>query len=127
MWASFADDLVRENTPKHILDEGWLRGVLHLQLEAVEQDLREFVDVHLLGDVSGVSFIILESVAEVFGVVELPIAIPQGQEHLLHLIQQVLFFKLWGIKRVLAVGESMSEARYHVQVLHESIHIADTA
>jgi hypothetical protein len=127
VWASFADDLVRENTPKHILDEGWLRGVLHLHLKTVEQDLRELIDVHLLGYVSGVSFIILEGVAEVFGVVELPIAIPQGQEDFLHLIQQVLFFELWGVKRVLAVGESIPQTRYHVQVLHESIHVADTA
>ena len=76
MRTAFADDLIRKYTSKHILDESWLCGILHLQFESVKQNLRKLIDIHLLSDVSRIPFVVFERIAEIFRIVELPIAIP---------------------------------------------------
>ena len=87
MWTTFTNNLVRVDSPKHVLDEGRLVSVPCLTLYSIKEDVREFINIHLFTYVSGIAIIIFKSIAKLFRNVKLFITTLQIQKHLLNLIQ----------------------------------------
>jgi hypothetical protein len=48
-----------------------------LILDAIEEDIGELINIHLLGDICGVAIIIFKSITELLGNVELPVTVLQ--------------------------------------------------
>jgi hypothetical protein len=79
----------------------------------------------LFGNIGGVSFVVLEGIAEIFGIVELFLAVLQVEEHFLHLKEQVLFSLLLCKERVFGGGDGVPEEGHHEELLHEAVHVAN--
>lgn len=47
MRASFADNLIRVNSSKHVLNKCFLLCRFELILDSIEENVRKFVDIHL--------------------------------------------------------------------------------
>jgi hypothetical protein len=125
--AASADDLVGEDSAKHILDKGRLIGCSHLILNPIEEHIGKLINIHLFCYIGRVAFVVFEGITEIFRIVEFIIAVPKMKEHLLYLIEQIFFLDFWGKRVFLAVGEGVSEARDHKELLHERVHVADAA
>ena len=127
MRTAFADNLIGENASKEVLDNILIRSSFHLVFKAIEQDPRKFIDIHLLMDISGESFVVLESMAEICRSVEFPLTVDKIVEHFLHLEQHIFVIFFLPIIRVLALKKSFSKFRDHKELLEETIHVASAS
>jgi len=72
----FTNYLIREDTSKHVFDQGRLSCILHLQLKSIEKHLRKFINIHLFSNICRVAFIVLESITKFFRNVIFLITVP---------------------------------------------------
>ena len=127
MRTALANNLVGKHSSKHVLDKSRTVRTLHLVLETVKKYVRKFVDIHLLGDVGWIAFIVFKGIAEVFGVIEFFFTLPQKQKHFLNLVEQVFFLEFRLKSWLFTTGDCRSETGHHEQLLDQRTHVASTA
>lgn len=125
MRTTLADYFVREHTSEHILDDSRSISFFHLIFQTIEENIRELVDIHLFSHICRITFIILKGIAEVLWIIKLLITVPQIEEHLLNLKQQVLLFEFRNKCRLYTCSYRVSKVRYHEELLHKRVHIAN--
>ena len=127
MWASLADDFVREDTAESIFDQVWIFGTFQRILQTIKQNAWEFVDIHLFIHICWITFIIFERHTERFGIVGLSIAEHQVHEHFLNLIKDIIIDCYWVIGRILRDKQGPFELFNHEDLLEETVHVTDAS
>ena len=126
MRTALANNFVGENASEHILDEGRILGRPELILEAIKENVRILINVHLLGDVSWVAFVIFEGVAKRFRVIVFLVAVLKVHEHFLKLVKHILLVLSLPFRLFFSICNRVPEVGNHEQLLVETVHVADT-
>lgn len=86
MWASFTDNFIGEHTTEEVLDYILMGSSFYLAFKAIEQNIWELIDVHLLVDIRGLALVIFKSMAKLIGNVILGVTVQKRKEHFLNLV-----------------------------------------
>lgn len=109
------------------LNEIHLVGTLNLVFDSVHQHVVELVHVHLLKHIHRLPFPVFVGIAEPARVVVLLVALRQCHEHALELKQGILILLQLQELRVDAIEKRLSEARNHIELLKQRVHVADAS
>lgn len=86
----FPYDFIHHETSKVILHERLRSTILEVLLQSIHEEVEEFIHIHLLEDVGGLSLEVLEGVAELLRNEVLLLGVLQGRHHALQLVEHVL-------------------------------------
>lgn len=126
MRTSLADYLVGEDPSKHVFDKSWVLGIFEPTLKSIKEHIRILINIHLLGHIGRISFIIFERLTEGLRIVVFLLTVFQIHEHFLHLIQDILLWRNIGRGRIVCISYRVAEVRSHEKLLIKTVHVTNT-
>lgn len=127
MRARLTDNLVGKLASKVILDGLCLGCAFDCTFQLIKQLGQVLFDIHLLNHVDWVAVPVLEGMAVALGIHVHLLRQEQTCEESLPLQKHVVLIRLVVIVRVLNLQHIVPEARYHEQLLVQTIHVANAS